>query len=211
MVAGTSTTNRTGASGGGLLLEPVPGGDEPPSLRPRSVHAWGSPFRRSATVSALHAMARSAHRRPALWKAERHAASQKICGEPHRRGLNGFPHHRQASEGVVIMGPLTSAAGRGDQLAGEGDGAAGRQRDGPDRARLAVEHQPDLPAVIANNGALAQSCLDQAMTSAMACGPSISSALVMTSRGRSAATTSAAGDTVGSWYEAFRRIESEYP
>src|SRR6266700_2548617 len=34
MVAGTSTTNRTGASGGELLLEPVPGGDEPPSLRP---------------------------------------------------------------------------------------------------------------------------------------------------------------------------------
>src|SRR5437879_12741125 len=65
MVAGTSTTNRTGASGDGLLLEPVLGGDEPPSLRPRSVHAWGSPFRRSATVSAPHAMARSAHRRPA--------------------------------------------------------------------------------------------------------------------------------------------------
>src|SRR5712691_7925820 len=41
---GISTTNRTGASGGELLLEPVPGGDEPPSLRPRSVHAWGSPY-----------------------------------------------------------------------------------------------------------------------------------------------------------------------
>src|SRR5260370_38680640 len=108
MVAGTSTTNRTGASGGALLLAAVSGGDEPPSLRPRSVHAWGSPFRRSATVSAPHAMARSAHRRPALWKAERHAASQKIWAEPHRRRFNGFPPHRQAGDAGVFVRPSTS-------------------------------------------------------------------------------------------------------
>jgi hypothetical protein len=61
----------------------------------RSVHASGVPFFRSPTVRMPAVMARSAHCRAACQNISLCWAQQKRFGEPPRRGVSGWRHHRE--------------------------------------------------------------------------------------------------------------------
>ena len=78
--------------------------------RPISVHAEGSTLRRSAMVRTPAAIARSAHRRAALWNATRWRGQQYACLEPPRRAWNRRPHQRQVVRVTATRNPVAGRA-----------------------------------------------------------------------------------------------------
>src|SRR6516162_10013167 len=74
---------------------------------PGSVHAGGSLFLMSAMVRMPAATVRSPQRRRADQNNDRCLAEQKRCGDPPRRGGNGFSHHRHVASAIAEAPGMT--------------------------------------------------------------------------------------------------------
>jgi hypothetical protein len=103
----TSTRNLSRVSGNTVSPGPMSVSGKRGSRLWGSVHAAGEPLLRSAIVRMPTATARSPQLRRPDQNFALHSDLQKRCGEPPRRGRNGFSHHRHVASAIAETPGMT--------------------------------------------------------------------------------------------------------